>query len=121
MGWDSSERRNFVRAKFPCEIIISGDKERMISTRAENISAGGIRVLIKEKLRTSSLVTLNIYGIKKKPIACKGKIIWAFTRKMHYSKPDVLYDTGIEFHQIQEDDVNKIKKLVALIASGEKH
>ena len=120
MSWDSTERRNFVRAKFPCQITIPHSQQSLISTQAENISAGGLRVFIKEKLYTSSIVELDIYGVKKKPISCKGKIVWVFTRKMHHSKAEVLYDTGIEFHQIKDEDVEAIKKLVASIASGKK-
>jgi hypothetical protein len=39
---------------------------------------------------------------------------------MHRSKPEVLYDTGIEFHKIKDEDVEAIKKMVASIASGGK-
>jgi c-di-GMP-binding flagellar brake protein YcgR len=117
MSWDSTERRQFVRAKLPCQINVPGAQQRIISTRAQNISAGGIRVFINEKLYASSIVDLEIYGISNQPISCTGKVIWTFTRKTHHSKQAPLYDTGIEFHQIKEADVKAIKKLVASIAS----
>ena len=120
MSWDSSERRKFVRVKFPCEIVLPGSEQEVISTKAENISAGGIRVLIKEKLYPSSLISLDIYGIRENPITCTGKVIWVFKRKVHRNEPAVLYDTGIEFQKIEESDINEIKKLIASIASGEK-
>ena len=118
MSWDSSERREFVRIQFPCEIVLPGSEEKIISTKAENISAGGIRVMLKEELYPASLVNLDIYGIKENPITCVGKIIWVFKRELHHSEPVVLYDTGIEFHEIQKEDIDAIKKLIASIASG---
>ncbi len=122
MSWDSSERRQFVRTKFPCQINVPGPNQRMISTRAQNLSAGGIRVFIEEKLLPSSIVSLEICGIDNRKICCTGKVIWTFERKTHHSKEASLcYDTGIEFCEIKEDDVEAIKKLVVSIAYGKKN
>lgn len=118
MNWDSKERREFVRIKFPCEILVGGSKEEIISTHAENISAGGIRVIIEKKLPCSSVIDLVIYGIRKKPILCKGKIIWTFSRKIPYHRKLSLFDTGIEFYKIKKEDRREIKSLITSIATG---
>jgi c-di-GMP-binding flagellar brake protein YcgR len=120
MSWDSEERRHFVRVKYPCEISIYGSKRVTIPAQTENISAGGIRVLLDKKLPVSSIIELDIYGIKEKPIVCKGRILWVFTRKNLYRDGELRYDTGIEFHDIPEKDVEEIKNLVSEIASGRK-
>ena len=120
MSWDSKERRKFVRAKFPCEITIHGLKKYTLSTHAENISAGGIRFITKERIAPASRVILDLYGIGKEPIVCTGKVKWAFTKKDSSGKNSLLYDIGIEFSRIKEKDVAEIKKLVVSIISGKK-
>ncbi|MCK4519821.1 MAG: PilZ domain-containing protein [Candidatus Omnitrophica bacterium] len=118
MSWDSRKRRKFVRAKFPCEITIYGPQKYTISTHAENISAGGIRFITKEKIAPASIVGLDLYGIKKEPIVCTGKVKWAFAKKDSSSQNNFLYDIGIEFSRIKEKDVVEIKKLLVSIVSG---
>lgn len=116
MGWDSKERRKFVRIKFPCEITTRGPKKHIIPANAENISAGGIRVVISEKLDNGSIVDLDIFGIKNDPLVCKGTVIWIFSKKN--PQDQTVYDTGIEFYQIDENDIVEIQKLVASITSN---
>lgn len=118
MSWDSKERRKFVRIKFPCEITTRGPEKHTIPTNAENISAGGIRVVIPERLGSSSVVEIDIFGIKNEPIIGKGRVIWVFSKKN--LRGESVYDTGIEFSQISEEDLRKIKNLVASITSDKK-
>ena len=120
MNWDSKERRRFVRTKFPCEITIHGPQKHIISTHVENISAGGIRFILEERIGPSSMIDLDLYGITKEPIVCKGRVNWAFTRKDPSNQNRILYDVGIEFCQIKEKDADEIKKLIVAIASSKK-
>ncbi len=114
MNWDSSERRKFVRIKFLCEIAVyTLSRKKMLSINTENISAGGIRVFLKERLSSGKIIELKIHGIGKAPIACKAKIIWAFPREMPQYKKNTVYDTGMEFYQLSKKDLNKIKKIIA--------
>ncbi len=119
MSWNSKERRKFVRIKCPCEIVIQRPKKHILPTHAENISAGGIRFIIEEKIKLSSTVELNLYGIDQKPIVCKGRVKWVFTRKDPCIQNHLLYDTGIEFSQIQKKDLDAIKNLVVSISSNQ--
>jgi len=120
MRWDKIDRRRFVRIKFPCEITTQKPQRHIISTYAENISAGGIRFIIEERIEPSSIIDLDLYGIAKEPIICKGKVKWVFTKKDPSNQDRILYDIGIEFSQIKKEDVDEIKKLVVSIASSEK-
>lgn len=117
MSWNSKERRKFVRIKFPCELHAYDSKKEPISTYTENISAGGIRVLITKRLIPSSIIKLDLYGINDKSIICKGKILWVFRRKNPLDKKNttLYFDTGIEFYDISNDDRKAIKKLIASI------
>lgn len=120
MGWNSKERRKFVRIKYPCEIIIYKPKKHTIPTHAENISAGGIGLIIDEKIKPSSIVGIDLYGITKEPIVCKGKVKWVSEKKDSSAKNNTSYSIGVEFFKIKEKDVNEIKKLAALITSNRK-
>lgn len=118
MNWDSSERRRFVRVKLPCQITVRGPKEYTLSTHIENISAGGVRFLATEKLEVLSVVEIDIYGIKKDPILCRGRILWVFSRNSSGSQKKVVFDTGVEFCKINHTDRKAIKDLIVLLASG---
>ncbi len=118
MNWDSRERRKFVRVKCPCEIRVRTPKKRVISTNIENISAGGLRAFLKERLSPSTIIEIDIYGIAKEAITCTARIVWVFTRKQPTPEDTPFYDTGMEFCDIKDDYIKEIKRLVAEIASG---
>ncbi|MCF7873369.1 MAG: PilZ domain-containing protein [Candidatus Omnitrophica bacterium] len=112
MSWDSHERRQFVRISLPLKIYLSGSPNN-ISAKTRNISAGGLRIIIKHKFSSGSIVNLKIYTIKRKPILCQGKILWVFSRKNIQSKDLFYYDTGIEFYKIKKNSLDVIKKIIA--------
>ncbi|MFH1504298.1 MAG: PilZ domain-containing protein [Candidatus Omnitrophota bacterium] len=111
MNWNGIDRRRFVRVKLPCEIIITLPIEHIISSHTEDISAGGLRVLLEEKILSGSEVDLDIYGIKDAPLICRGRVAWVFERKRTLAKR--IFDTGIEFCAIQENDVQAIQEFVS--------
>jgi len=111
-----SEKRKFVRANFPCKIIISMPQEHVVSTHTENIGAGGVRVIIEEKIDISSLVGLEVY-LPKNAISCKGRIVWVVEKMSAYRDGFVFYDTGIEFYDIQPADKRVINSFVQDIVS----
>ncbi|MDD4182332.1 MAG: PilZ domain-containing protein [Candidatus Omnitrophica bacterium] len=119
MDYQGIEKRRFVRAKFPCSISIHTLHEHVITTYTENISAGGVRVVIEEKLETSSNVGLEIQ-INKNIIICKGRIVWVVNKESPYKKGIFYYDTGIEFYEIKENDRRIINDAIEEILKSEK-
>jgi c-di-GMP-binding flagellar brake protein YcgR len=119
MSWDNVERREFVRVKVPCRITITDPENLTIDCHTENISAGGIRVIIDKRLKISSRVKLVIYITEDKTITSKGKIVWAFARKDTLDNIPLLFDTGIEFDNISQKDIDLIKNLVVSIGAAE--
>lgn len=112
------EQRRFVRAKFPCKIIISAPQERIFSSYTENIGAGGVRVLLEERLDISDFVGLEIY-LAEEPIVCKGRVVWVVQKGNTMLKANTRFDTGIEFFEISGGDQAAITNIVnALIAKG---
>ena len=117
MSWDSGEKRRFVRAHFPCSITIFTPQEHVLASRTENIGAGGVRVIIEERLEIGVIVGLKI-SLESNPVTCKGRVVWV----VEGSGPSVSspsFDTGIEFSQIQERDEEFINHLVISMISDE--
>ena len=111
MKWSGAERRRFVRARYPCKISISPPQEHTIFTHTEDIGAGGVRVIIEERLEVSSLIGLEIH-LQEKPITCKGRVVWVVEKKSHYQDGFVFFDTGIEFYKINEEDRETINNFI---------
>ena len=119
MNYKGSEKRRFIRACFPCKIAIHTPGEQIIKTHTENIGAGGVRVIIDEKLIISSTVGLQIY-LGDEPISCEGRVVWAVDRKDLQTSKSFKVDTGIEFYKIDEESQRVIRHFVdAVVASGE--
>tara|TARA_B100000315_G_C14572117_1_gene586126 strand:- start:2266 stop:2631 length:366 start_codon:yes stop_codon:yes gene_type:complete len=114
MGYEGSEKRRFVRANFPCKIIIQTPLEHMIATHTEDIGAGGVRVLIEEKLDVHAQVNLELH-LNGEPISCQARIVWVLEKKTPGIDESTLYDTGIEFSQIKDKDQKKINDMVKKI------
>jgi c-di-GMP-binding flagellar brake protein YcgR len=105
--WQGIDKRRFPRADFPCKIIIfkKGQQEKF-STHTENIGAGGVCVILKNALDRFSLVDLVLYIEEgKPPIKCEARVVWAVKSK------DV-FDIGIEFININKQDVARIERIV---------
>lgn len=119
MSWEGIEKRRFVRANFPCTIVIHAPKEHTVSTHTENIGAGGIRVLIEERLDIGVIVGLEIYLYEaREPVICQGKVVWLVQKESLYRKHLIFFDTGFEFHEIKEADRLKIKNIIEAIVLG---
>jgi c-di-GMP-binding flagellar brake protein YcgR len=111
MSWDFVERRNFVRVKIPCTITLFQPRDLTLGCQTENISAGGIRVMLTKRLPISSTINLALYLSSKEPLVCQGKVVWSFARTM--KDPDtILFDTGIEFSTIEKKDVKAINSVI---------
>ena len=116
MSWDFVERRNFVRVKLPCTITLFQPRDLTLGCHTENISAGGIRVLIQKRLSISSTINLAIYLPGKDPLICQGRVVWSFSRKAKEDPDTLFFDTGIEFSTIEDKDVEAINGLVTSLA-----
>lgn len=119
MDYRGVEKRRFIRAKFPCRISIHTLHEHVITTYTENISAGGVGVIIEEKLEINSTVGLELQ-ISQNIIACKGRIVWVVDRESPYKKGLLYYDTGIEFYEIKDTDRKVINDIIEEILKEQK-
>jgi len=119
MDYGSTEKRRFIRARFPCKIFILPSRQHVISTHTENISAGGVRVIIEERIELATMVGLEVH-LQDTVIHCKGRIVWVVGKESPYRKGVTYSDTGIEFYEISEQDRIFIEKFINDIVIEEK-
>ena len=115
MVWEGMNRRKFPRVKFPCLVkIVHQDRPAdVILTHTENISGGGVCVVIKKSLELFSPVSIEIDLLDSEDvIACKGRTIWAIRRKATETVKPSYYDTGFEYVDIKEADRQRIDRTV---------
>lgn len=117
--YNGIEKRKFLRARFPCKILIYNFPEHSISTHTENISAGGVRVIIGERIEANSLVGVEIH-FRENKIQCRGRVAWVVDKKSPYRKGISYHDTGIEFCEIDEEDRSMINDTVEKMLCLEK-
>jgi c-di-GMP-binding flagellar brake protein YcgR len=117
MVWNNKEKRRFTRAIFPCKLAV-GSPLHWLSSHTEDISAGGIRVILDEGLKLPSTVNLEISFEKNKTIRCKGRAVW-IQKKINpiaVDKEPIAFVTGIEFTEIKDCDREYIKNMVSALS-----
>jgi c-di-GMP-binding flagellar brake protein YcgR len=111
MDYGGIEKRRFIRARFPCKITIYTSPQHIITTHTENISAGGVRVIIGERIEISTPVGLEI-ELKNTLIAAKARIVWVVDKESPYRRGITYHDTGIEFIDIKDQDRQLIHSFI---------
>ncbi|MCD6539301.1 MAG: PilZ domain-containing protein [Candidatus Omnitrophica bacterium] len=107
------ERRKFPRLKYPCKLILGGE-DKVYSLHTENISAGGLRVILEKKLAINTPLSIEL-GLGLKDIKCKGRVVWVIDIKSPPIEKADLFDTGIEFTQIEPQDRETLRELIERI------
>ena len=111
MESNGSERRIAARVLFPCKIMIASPV-RLLVSQTENVSEGGLRVMLEEKLAPYTVVGIELFVDKGKPIKCKGKIAWIKEILNPIAREATLYDTGIKFIEMNEFDKSYLKRII---------
>lgn len=108
------EKRQSPRANIFCKITtIFGERLLVLNSYTENISEGGVKVILEEKLHVSTEVDLELsLSNGKAPIKCKGQVIWSNEIKSDEAERNYIFDTGIKFTQISQEDKNSVNELV---------
>jgi len=117
MAWDGKEKRLFSRADFACKIIVTAPPLTLIS-RTENISKGGMRVILAKRLEVLDMVDLELSLKRDKIIRCKGKVIWVKEKAPSAEAQSVMFDTGIQFIGISHSDRDYIGEVVEAVLTG---
>ncbi len=99
------ERRIFIRVngKHPINVICSGEVVKgfpehfIFRTFTENLSEGGIKVILEKEVKVGSLVKLELFITDKEsmPVICDGLIVWTKKANPEGVRPEI-YHTGIK-------------------------
>ena len=103
------ERRKYIRLETNIKFTyrLEGAKDAVGRAVTKNISPGGIRALVNNRIKKGNRLELNISVPKvKKSIFAIGKVIWLADEKA--DKVDV----GIKFEEIDADIKNKFLEYI---------
>ena len=115
MSWDGRNRRKFPRVLFPCLIKIRGDKNAkdVLLTHTENLSIGGVRVILKNSVSMGAVIDVEIDLMDTgEHLSCKGKVVWSEKRKSTESVKPNFFDIGIEFINVGDGDQKRLDLIV---------
>ena len=109
------ERRQFPRLNSSADVEYTILKKGMLpgeKTATKNISAGGICLIVYEKIGLGSLLALSIHFIDiDYVLEAKGRVIWSSSFTVG-SDGRERYDLGIEFTEMDESDRQKISQYI---------
>lgn len=109
------EKRSYVRLNMPMEIVCSfqENKEDNIYAVGQDISLGGVRILIDRKLSIGAILELKmVLSFFAAPIIVFAEVVWQQAKSREISNH---YETGLRFIKINIQNKKKIKE--ALIIS----
>ena len=116
MAWDGRNRRKFPRVVFPCLIKIrrGNDLKEVLLTHTQNLSIGGVRVILKMPIDLGVTIDVEIDLLDtNEHLKCRGKVVWLDRRKSDNAFKPNFYDVGVEFAELDETDKKRLDRIVA--------
>lgn len=115
MAWDGRNRRKFSRIFFPCLIKIRGghDGKDVLLTHTENLSSGGVRVILKKFVGKGTIIDVEIDLMDTgEHLCCKGCVVWSEQRKETEDVKPNFFDIGVEFTDINEVNKKRLNDVI---------
>lgn len=114
MGWSGIDTRRGVRVAFECVVIVRKKETSLVfRTQTENISIGGVCVILDKTLLKNTPVEVELFLPDDPiPITCGGKVAWSFRRNEYSKKKPSQFDTGLEFAVITDEDKSRLKRII---------
>lgn len=113
--WDGVSRRRFPRAEYPCLITVRKNTppQQAVLTHTENISVGGVRVIIAKKIGVLTEVDIEIDLKDTLPtILSKASICWIEEISLGEVGKSPRYDIGIKFIGLNDENRRRIQNIV---------
>lgn len=110
------EKREFIRQ----DLNVKVDLKKIIETSivlgefsdvSKNISAGGLCLVVSEKLKIGDKLQIGM-ELPSKKINAKGRVIWISELEINGRGYEEVYNLGVEFTEICDEDREEINKLV---------
>lgn len=114
MTWEGIDQRKFPRVSYKCLIHVTKEgREEDIETQTENIGTGGICVELDRDFGLFEVVSLEIFLKEgEDPIKCNGTTVWIVRKHPVGPSEPIMYDTGIEFRDISDEDRVRVTDLI---------
>ena len=100
------EQRKFPRLNMSVTVYwekVADDTSPSASGVTRDISAGGISMILNDKVKVGDVLDLELNLADGKVIQTKGRIVWVETFNIIGSKNEVGYEGGIEFLEMSEE------------------
>ncbi|MEW5894899.1 MAG: PilZ domain-containing protein [Candidatus Omnitrophota bacterium] len=117
--WEGLNRRKFPRINYPCLVTVwlegeGGENDaQTFLTHTENIGIGGVCLFCHNRLKLFDKVEMELDLLDMEDhLRCKGRVVWAVQRKEPESRKPVIFDIGIEFDGLKEEETARILKIV---------
>jgi c-di-GMP-binding flagellar brake protein YcgR len=118
-----AEKRKFPRLSFDVELqyqVLNSPSPQTPRSRVKNISAGGLCIIMLEKVKIRTPLKLEFsFPNKDKPIVAKGRVMWVEKLTIISTESYVSYDCGVEFVDISPQDVESINRHIVNISDRE--
>jgi len=110
------EKRKFPRLPYNISVkidVLIASAYKVEETRTKNTSAGGICIVILQKVKIGTLVRLrfSLPG-ETKFVAVRGRVVWVEEFSVSHELPHKAYDCGVEFLDITLQDQEKINHYI---------
>jgi c-di-GMP-binding flagellar brake protein YcgR len=109
------ERRNYPRLDISVGVSwkkVGASGQAIESDLTKNIAAGGICLIMLEKVVIGDVLFLELSLPTKETIVCRGRVVWARELGILGKEAEKKFDVGVEFVDISPDDRETIKKFV---------
>ena len=101
--WTGEERRQHLRFKHVLEVEYNIEKKpRLTNSRTLDISKGGMKLVLDEKLPSGAIIDVKIQIPEKKIIEVEGKVIWTKESEGRDAQGKRFFHSGIKFIGIRE-------------------
>lgn len=121
--WNGSERREHVRfaSAVPVSYAISKSKNLEANGKTVDISAGGAKLLLAEKLPEGAMLDLqlNVPNAEGK-IMTQGEVVWSEEARKVGDTPMRLFHVGVRFSKIKEPHAGILLDYLKGLAAGAK-
>jgi len=120
--WQGLNKRQFPRINYPCLIIIRNgddDKDSTVLAHTDNVGVGGVCVALKQAVKLFSIIEIELDLLDLgNHICCKGKVVWDVEKENNDKKDPRIFDVGIEFIDIKEEDQSRLQKVIENLAKN---
>lgn len=117
--WSGKERRQHVRFEKSLEVhyVIRKRSDLKNNAKTVNISEGGMKLIMPEKLADGDIIYFKIYlNGPDRALGVEGKVVWSKDARQKDSSGKQLFYSGIEFTAIKEPSGTRLIDYIRSLA-----